>query len=115
MPCSPMTGMTQPGCWLPALVGAAEMTDAALPGELAAVRAEIEALRAENTRLRGLLGLTDEREADTRAAWEPAFFAEPTATADPARGALISFLGRSRAWVRPLPAATWPSAGGRWP
>ena len=60
------------------MVGAARMTDAALPGELAAARAAIEALWAENTRLRGLLGLTDEREADAPAAWEPALFAAPT-------------------------------------
>ncbi|MFN0089011.1 MAG: TOTE conflict system archaeo-eukaryotic primase domain-containing protein [Acidimicrobiales bacterium] len=47
--------------------------------ELASALAEVEALRAENERLRGLLGLTGEREAEPPAAWEPTLFASVAA------------------------------------
>jgi superfamily II DNA or RNA helicase len=42
--------------------------------DLAAALAEIESLRAENERLRGLLGLNGDREAAPPAAWEPTLF-----------------------------------------
>lgn len=45
--------------------------------ELAAALAELEVLRAENERLRGLLGLTDDRQAEPPVAWEPTLFAPP--------------------------------------
>lgn len=42
--------------------------------DLAAALAEIESLRAENERLRGLLGLNGDREAAPPVAWEPTLF-----------------------------------------
>lgn len=45
-----------------------------LADELAAAIMEIETLRAENLRLRGLLGLNDERAADPPAPWTPTLF-----------------------------------------
>ena len=46
------------------MVGAGRVTGAGAEDALAAALAEIAALREENERLRGLLGLTDERSAD---------------------------------------------------
>jgi hypothetical protein len=51
-------------------VGGPSMAD-----ELAVALAEIESLRAEIEQLRGLLGLTGEREAEPPIAWEPTLFA----------------------------------------
>lgn len=57
------------------MVGTAEVTGPPKPDELAVALAEIESLRVENERLRGLLGLTDDREAEPPVAWEPTLFA----------------------------------------
>ena len=57
------------------MVGAAEVTKSSMPDELASALAEIESLRAENERLRGLLGLGRDREAEPPVAWEPTLFA----------------------------------------
>jgi hypothetical protein len=51
--------------------------------ELAAALAEIELMRAENERLRSLLGLTGGRKAEPPVAWEPTLFA-PTVSPRPA-------------------------------
>jgi len=65
------------------MVGTAEVTGPSKPDELAVALAEIESLRAENERLRGLLGLTRDREAEPPVAWEPTLFA-PAVPARPA-------------------------------
>ena len=56
------------------MVGAGRVTGEGTEDTLAAALAEIAALRVENERLRGLLGLTDERSADPPVAWEPTLF-----------------------------------------
>jgi hypothetical protein len=65
------------------MVGTPEVTGPSIPDELAVALAEIESLRAENERLRGLLGLTDDREAEPPVAWESTLFA-PAVPARPA-------------------------------
>ena len=57
------------------MVGTAEVMGPSMADELAAALAEIESLRAENGRLRGLLGLDGGREAEPPVAWEPSLFA----------------------------------------
>ena len=57
------------------MVGTADVTGPSSADELATALAEIESLRAENERLRGLLGLTGERDAEPPTAWEPTLFA----------------------------------------
>ena len=49
-----------------------------LDQKLAAAFAEIESLRAENDRLRGLLGLNEDRTPEPPAAWEPTLFVPAT-------------------------------------
>ena len=56
------------------MVGAGRVTGEGTEDALAAALAEIAVLRVENERLRGLLGLTDERSADPPVAWEPTLF-----------------------------------------
>lgn len=53
------------------------MTGQDVEEALAAALAEIAALREQNERLRGLLGLTEERSADPPVAWEPTLFSPP--------------------------------------
>jgi superfamily II DNA or RNA helicase len=60
------------------MVGASRVTGAGAEDALASALAEIAVLRAENERLRGLLGLTDERPSDPPPAWEPTLFSPPT-------------------------------------
>lgn len=64
------------------MVGATEVTGSTVAQELAAALAELEVLRAENERLRGLLGLTEDRQAEPPVAWEPTLFA-PSVPARP--------------------------------
>lgn len=59
------------------MVGASRVRGAGDEDALASALAEIAALRAENERLRGLLGLTEERASDPPPAWEPTLFAPP--------------------------------------
>ena len=56
------------------MVGAGRVTGEGTGDALAAALAENAGLRVENERLRGLLGLTDERLADPPVAWEPTLF-----------------------------------------
>ncbi len=65
------------------MVGAADVMGPSMADELSAALAEIVSLRAENERLRGLLGLTDERQPEPPVAWEPTLFA-PTVSRRPA-------------------------------
>jgi hypothetical protein len=60
-------------------VGAAGVKGPSLADQLSAALVEIDSLRAENARLRGLLGLDVERDPDPPASWEPTLFA-PTAS-----------------------------------
>ena len=55
------------------MVGAGGVNGADLPDRLAAALDELQALRAENARLRGLLGLDRDRE-ESAPAWEPTLF-----------------------------------------
>jgi superfamily II DNA or RNA helicase len=66
------------------MVGAVAVTGPTLEQRLAAALAEIESLRAENDRLRGLLGLDEDRTPEPPAAWEPTLFVPAT----PARPAV---------------------------
>ena len=45
-----------------------------MAARLAAVTEELQSLRAENARLRGLLGLDHKRSADPTPSWEPTLF-----------------------------------------
>lgn len=56
------------------MVGTTEVKGPKMAQEWAAALAEIELLRADNERLRGLLGLTDDRQAEPPVAWEPTLF-----------------------------------------
>lgn len=49
-------------------------------GELAEVKSELAALRAENARLRGLLGLDERATAAPRTAWKPTLFTPAEST-----------------------------------
>lgn len=60
------------------MVGAVGVNDADLPARLAAALDELQAVRAENARLRGLLGLDRDRE-ESPPAWEPTLFVPETA------------------------------------
>jgi hypothetical protein len=64
------------------MVGTSDVTGPSSADQLAAACAEIESLHAEIERLRGLLGLTGEREAEPPPAWEPTLFT-PAAVALP--------------------------------
>jgi superfamily II DNA or RNA helicase len=55
-------------------VGAVAVTGSTLEQKLAAALAEIDLLRAENDRLRGLLGLNEDRTPEPPMAWEPTLF-----------------------------------------
>ena len=57
------------------MVGTAEVTDPSIADELAVALTEIESLRAENERLRALLGIAGARESEPPAPWEPTLFA----------------------------------------
>lgn len=59
------------------MVGAGRVTGQGTDAALDAALAEIAALREENERLRGLLGLTEARSADAPVAWEPTLFSPP--------------------------------------
>ena len=61
------------------MVGAERVTGHGSEESLAAALAEIVALREENERLRGLLGLSTERSAEPPVAWEPTLFTAPQA------------------------------------
>ena len=66
------------------MVGADGVNDADLPARLAAALDELQTLRAENARLRGLLGIDRDRE-ESPPAWEPTLFvpeAAPRARVD---------------------------------
>jgi superfamily II DNA or RNA helicase len=56
-----------------------------LDGGLSAIEAEVIALRAENARLRGLLGLDDQISRESTPAWKPTLFA----TAEPSSPTLV--------------------------
>jgi len=60
------------------------MTDLAEPGSggdrMLAMESELEALRVENARLRGLLGLDDRATAAPKAAWKPTLFTPAQST-----------------------------------
>jgi hypothetical protein len=60
------------------MVGAVAVTEPTLDQKLAAALAEIESLRAENGRLRGLLGLDEDRTPEPPVAWEPTLFVPAT-------------------------------------
>lgn len=60
------------------MVGAVAVTGPTLDQKLAAALAEIESLRSENDRLRGLLGLNEDRAPEPPVAWEPTLFVPAT-------------------------------------
>ena len=64
------------------MVGTADVTDPSMADQLPMALAAIESLRAENERLRGLLGLPGDRDAQPPTAWEPTLFA-PAASPRP--------------------------------
>jgi superfamily II DNA or RNA helicase len=65
------------------MVGAGRVRGQSAEAALEAALAEIAALREENERLRGLLGLTEERTPDPPEAWEPTMFSPPQGERQP--------------------------------
>jgi superfamily II DNA or RNA helicase len=65
------------------MVGAVGVKGPSLADQLAAALAEIDALRAENERLRGLLGLDIDRQPDPPQSWEPTLFVTAAAESRP--------------------------------
>jgi hypothetical protein len=109
-------------------VGARQVSASDVAVRLAAALDEVAVLRAENARLRELLGLDRERDADGGPAWEPTLFAPPAtpqvrvdrSSSSAEKVALYRslFVGRDDVfalrWQNDRPGRRLVAFGGRW-